>query len=170
MDTARKQIVNQAENHISNDDSDEDDSSTPQSEVESEIEFEDFQDSVYDEQQSLVHTLVVLKRKNIEFNAFNQIERKWGRSICQIAHIAHPIDSHRDATIIPVNDQGIVIFHLQSGLVSHAELLTLETAAVHRVTLPSCHVENTNFALFCYMNDKIYCFSRVDQHYFHRYK
>lgn len=162
MDTPRNQIVNAGENQMPGADV-----SSLKSESESETELEDSQDSESDEQQPLLHTLVILKRKTIEFNTFHEIERRWDKSTGQ-THITHPIDSFRDATMIPLAGQRIVLFHMRNGSVSHAELLTLETtAAVDRVTLP-CHVENANFALLCHMNDRIYCFPRADQHYFHR--
>lgn len=111
-----------------------------------------------------LHVLGLLKRRTVRFSAYCEIDHKWEKTYGKF-DITHNIDSFRDAIMIPI-DQQIVIFHMRNGSVSHAERLTLETTTLERITLPN-KIECANLALFCHLNDKIYCFARSDQQYFH---
>lgn len=144
---------------------DESDDLTSQPETESDNAFEDSKtDSESEEQTPPVHVLALLRRRTIQFSKFCESDGKWETSTGQI-NVAHSIDSCRDAIMIPVGNR-IVIFHMQNGSIARAEYLTLGTKTLEKITLP-CNVELTNFALFCHMNDVIYCFARADQQYFH---
>lgn len=127
-----------------------------ESELENETEPED--------QLPKIHVLGLLRRKTIQFSTFCEVEHKWERLSGKI-DLTHSIESFRDAIMIPVNEN-IVIFHLQNGSISHAEHLALGTTTLENITLPN-NVECANLALFCHSNDKIYCFPRSDQQYFH---
>ncbi len=141
-------------------------SESSQSETLSQSESDnEFEDSDSDDPIPLVHVLGLLRRKSIQFSAFCEIEKKWERSSGQI-EVAHPIDSCRDAIMIPIGHQ-IMIFHMRSGSILHAEHLTLgSTTTMEKITLPN-NVVFENLALFCHMNDMIYCFGRADQQYYH---
>lgn len=117
-----------------------------------------------DEQPPPLHVLGLLKRKTAQFSTYCAIEHKWEKSSGKF-DITYNIDSFRDAIMIPV-DQQIMIFYMQSGSISHAERLALETTTLERITLPN-DIGSANLALFCHLNAKIYCFARSDQEYFH---
>lgn len=131
---------------------------------ESELDSEEDSESEPEDQLPPLHVLSLLKRKTMQFSTFCEVEQKWERSSGKI-DLTHSIDSFRDAIMIPV-DQHIAIFHMQNGCISHAEHLALETTTLEKITLPN-DIECAHLALFCHMNDKIYCFARSDQQYFH---
>lgn len=130
----------------------------PQSEDEIEPDVEE-------EQPLLPHVLSLMQRNTIQFNSLYQIKNKWERSPTQVK-LTHAIESFRDAIMIPVNDK-IVIFYMQHGFISQAQHLTIETATMENITLP-VDIDCANLALFCLLNDTIYCFARTNQQVFHR--
>lgn len=142
-----------------------DNESEPENEAETEIEIdiEDEFESELDDPSPSIHVLGLLKRRTIQFIQFCDVQQKWEKSSGKI-DLTHGIESFRDAIMIPV-DKSVVIFHMQNGSISHAQSLTLESAALENITLPH-DIECANLALFCHMNDKIYCFARSDQQYF----
>lgn len=112
-----------------------------------------------------VHVLALWKRKTIQFSAFSEIEQIWENSSKKI-NLMHTIEAFRDAVMIVI-DQNIMMFNMQNGIISHAHNLTLSTGTVEPITLPN-DVECAKLALFCLLNDKIYCFSRSDQQFYHK--
>lgn len=142
-----------------------DNETEPEIDGESEIENDVEIDSEFepDDQPPPIHVLGLLKRKTVQFSQFCDVQQKWEKSSGKI-DLTHGIESFRDAIMIPV-DKHVVIFHMQNGSISHAQSLTLESAALENITLPH-DIECANLALFCHMNDKIYCFARSDQQYF----
>lgn len=144
------------ENPESDDEHSESHDSTSESESKSETDPED--------QVPRIHVLGLLRRKTIQFSNYCEMEHKWEKLSGKI-DLTHSIESFRDAIMIPVN-KNIVIFHLQNGSISHAENLALETTTLETITLPN-NVECANLALFCHSDDKIFCFARSDQQYYH---
>lgn len=129
-----------------------------ETEIESSIDSES-------EQSPQVHVLALLKRKTIQFSTFCEIEQKWEKS-CKKIDLIQAIESFRDAIMIPVNKM-IVILNMRNSVLSQAQNLSLETAAIESIKLPN-DVECAGLALFCQLNDEIYCFARSDQHFFHK--
>lgn len=115
-------------------------------------------------QEQPVHLLGVLTRKTIRFREFCEIEQKWEKTSKKI-DLTLPIESFRDAVMIPVDYQ-MFVFHMQNGIASHLQQITLENSAVETITLPK-DIECAGIALFCPLNDKIYCFARNCQQFFH---
>lgn len=113
-----------------------------------------------------VHVLSLMKSNTIQSFILCETEKKWERLSMTRVELTHTIDSFRDAIMIPVRNQ-IVIFHMKNGFISQARLLTAETAHMGNITLPN-DIDRSELALFCPLNDTIYCFSRTDQQFFHR--
>lgn len=117
------------------------------------------------EQQSpSIPVLALLKRKTIHFYTFCDIEQKWEKCIMK-KDLMQAIESFRDAIMIPV-DKKIVIFNIRNGFISQAQSLSLNTMNIEWITLP-INMECARLALFCTLNDKIYCFARTEQQYCH---
>lgn len=106
-----------------------------------------------------------MQRNTIQFNALCQIENKWERLPTRV-ELTHAIESFRDAIMIPVNDK-IVIFYMKNGSIAQAQHLIIDTATMENITLPD-DIDCANLALFCLLNDTIYCFARTNQQFFHR--
>lgn len=109
------------------------------------------------------HVLALLKRKTIQFSTFCEIGQRWEKSTKHI-DLMQAIESFRDAVLVPINKY-IVIFNMKNGLLTHAQDLSLETATIESIKLPN-DVECASLALFCQLNDKIYCFGRSEQQFY----
>lgn len=129
--------------------------------VEQEIES---QPNGQDQIQS-IHVLGLLKRKTIQFSMFCEIEHKWEKT-SKLIDLTLPIESFRDAVMIPV-DKKMMVFHMQNGVASQAHHIPLDYSPVETIALPN-GIEGAGLALFCQLNDKIYCFARTDQQFFHK--
>lgn len=146
-------------------------SSTISTELNSQIEIENELTNIttVDEEEEveptpLVHVLALLKRKTIQFDTFCDIEQKWEKSSKKF-DLLQTIETFRDAVMIVINDD-IMMFNMKNGVIAHAYHLVLDTGAVETIRLPN-DVECDKLALFCQLNDKIYCFARSDQQFFH---
>lgn len=111
-----------------------------------------------------VHVLALLKRKTIQFSRFCEIEQKWEKLPKKI-DLLQTIETFRDAAMIVI-DTSIMMFNMRNGVIANAHQMALDTGAVETIKLPN-DVECAKLALFCLLNDKIYCFARSDQHFFH---
>lgn len=123
--------------------------------------------TVEEEPSPPVHVLALLKRKTIQFSIFCDIQQKWEKLATKI-DLMQTIETFRDAVMIVI-DQNIMMFNMQNGIISHAHHLALDTGAVETIRVPN-DVECAKLALFCLLNDKIYCFARSDQQFFHKYE
>ncbi|XP_031629439.1 uncharacterized protein LOC116344811 [Contarinia nasturtii] len=128
--------------------------------LDSEPDFESEEEFV---QSPPIPVLVLLKRKTIQFNTFCDIEQKWEKCIMKV-DLMQAIESFRDAVMIPV-EKNIVIFNMRNGFISQAQSLSLNTTNIECITLP-IDIECARLALFCTLNNKIYCFARSDQQYY----
>lgn len=117
-----------------------------------------------EEQLAPLHVLALFKRKTVQMSTFCEVEQKWEKTPKKI-DLTHNIESFRDAFMIPIGEK-LVIFYTRNGVLSQAQHLTLDTSAVENITLPN-GAECAGLALFCHLNDKIYCFARTDQQFFH---
>lgn len=113
----------------------------------------------------LTDVLGFVNRRTLQFSTLCEIEHKWENSLKKI-DLTHAIESYRDAVMIPV-EKNIVIFHMQNGGISQAQNLSFDTFAVEYIPLPN-DVICAKLALFCLLNDEIYCFPRTEQHFFHK--
>ena len=120
---------------------------------------------IEEEPSQPLHILSLMQRNHIEFKVLHRIENRWERLLPRV-ELTHAIESFRDAIMIPANDK-IVIFNMRNGSISQAQYLIIETAAMENITLPN-DIGGATLALFCLLNDKIYCFARTDQQLFHR--
>lgn len=114
-----------------------------------------------------VHILGLLKGNIIQFNTLRQIGNKyeWERLSTRV-ELTQAIVSNRDAFMVPVNNE-IVIFFMQNGSISQAQRLAIETTTMENIALPN-DIDRAELALFCPLNDTIYCFARNEQQFFHR--
>lgn len=135
-------------------------SSSASSEHETEAEIEE------EQPPQPLHVLSLMQGSTIQFNKLNQIEKLWERSPTRL-ELTHAIESFRDAIMIPVNNEIIVIFYMRNGSISQAQRLTVESAIIEDITLPD-DIGCANLALFCLLKDTIYCFARTNQQVFHR--
>ncbi|XP_055296570.1 uncharacterized protein LOC129565580 [Sitodiplosis mosellana] len=113
-----------------------------------------------------VHVLALLKRKTIQFSTFCEIEQKWENPSKKI-DLMQTIETFRDAVMIVIHTN-IMMFNMRNGVIAHAHHLALDTGAVETIRLPN-DVECAKLALFCLLNDEIYCFARADQQFFHKF-
>lgn len=119
-----------------------------------------------DTEEELPQVLGLLKRKSIHFSTFCEIEQKW-ETVSKKVDLPFAIESHRDAAMIPT-ENSVVIFHMQHGAVANVLRLALDSLAVESVAIPS-DIARGDVALFCHLNDEIYCFPHTDQQFFHKY-
>lgn len=133
-------------------------SSSSSTEHETELEIED-------QPPQSRHILSLMQENTIQFNTLRQMDKKWERSSTRI-ELTHTIESFRDALMIPVNNE-IVIFYMKNGSISQAQRLTIETSTMENIALPD-EIGCANLALFCQLNDKIYCFARTNHQIFYR--
>lgn len=111
-----------------------------------------------------LHVLALFKRKTIQMSTFCEIEQKWERTANKI-DLTHNIESFRDAFMVSIGEK-LVIFYMRNGVLSQVQRLALDSSAVENITLPN-GAECAGLALFCHLNDKIFCFARTDQQFFH---
>lgn len=112
-----------------------------------------------------LHVLSLMQNDSIQFHTLRQNKRTWERSSTRV-ELTQSIESFRDAVMVPLNNE-IVIFYMKNGFISQAQRLAMETTTVQTITLPD-DIGCANLALFCRLNDTIYCFARSNQHVFHR--
>lgn len=112
-----------------------------------------------------VHVLALAKRKTIQFSSYCEIEQKWEKPLKKI-DLQQTIETFRDAVMIVI-DTNIVMFNMRNGVIAHVHHLALDKGVTETIKLPN-DVECAKLALFCLLNDEIYCFARTDQQFFHK--
>lgn len=75
--------------------------------------------------------------------------------------VAHDIDTFKDTVIFPI-DRDIYVFYIANGNISYVQAIEWEIPTVTDVFVPN-NVNSFGAALFCLLNDEIYCFSRTEQ-------
>lgn len=111
-----------------------------------------------------IQVLGLLRRRTIQLAAFCEIQHKW--ELLKKIDLTHTIESFRDAIMIPMN-KNLVIFHTRNGTISQVQNLSLDTFGVEKISTPNS-ADCAGLALFCLLNDEIYCFARADQQFYHK--
>lgn len=111
------------------------------------------------------HVVGILRRRSLQFSTFCEVEQKWEITSKKI-DLTHTIDCFRDAVMIPFKND-ILIFNMRNRALIQAQNLSLDTFSVKNIAL-SNDVECAGLALFCLLNDEIYCFARSDHQFFYK--
>lgn len=75
--------------------------------------------------------------------------------------VAHDIDTYKETVVFPI-DRDIYVFYIANGNISYVQAIEWEIPTVTDVFVPN-NVNSFGAALFCLLNDEIYCFSRTEQ-------
>lgn len=127
--------------------------------TETEVEEEEESESEYSEPK-LINIIVFMHPKEISFNTFCSIKHEWEYST-KIISVSHDIDTFKETVMFPINNN-IYVFYVDNCSITHVQSIDSETSFVEDIHVPP-YVQQCNSALFCLLNDEIYCIGRTEQ-------
>lgn len=106
-------------------------------------------------------TIVQMHKRDIQFSQFCSMRHEW-RCLPTKISVAHDIDTYKDTIIFPI-DRHIYVFYIANGNIGYVQRIEWGLSiSIVDVLVPD-DVKCFAAALFCLLNDEIYCFSRTEQ-------
>lgn len=109
--------------------------------------------------------VVHMHKRDILFSTFCGMQHEWNMWPAKIT-VAHDIDTFKETVIHPIG-RHIYVFYMIGGRISNVQQIDWEAPAVVDVLVPD-DVKSFAAALFCLLNDEIYCFTRTEQNSYYK--
>lgn len=109
--------------------------------------------------------VVHMHKRDILFSTFCGMQHEWNMWPSKIT-VAHDIDTFKETVIHPIG-RHIYVFYVIGGSISNVQQIDWEAPAVVDVLVPD-DVKSFAAALFCLLNDEIYCFTRTEQNSYYK--
>lgn len=107
-----------------------------------------------------INIIVHMHHKEISLNTFCSIKHEWEYST-KIISVSHDIDTFKETVMFPINNN-IYVFYVDNSSITHVQSVDIETQFVQDIQVPG-EVQQFSSALFCLLNDEIYCIGRNEQ-------
>lgn len=115
--------------------------------------------------QKATGIVVHMHKRDIQFSSFCGMQHEWNVWPRKIS-VAHDIDTFKE-TVIHSIDRYVYVFYMSNGVISFVQQIEWEMAIIADVFVPN-DVKCFAAALFCLLNDEIYCFTRNEQNSFYK--
>lgn len=110
--------------------------------------------------------LVHLNKESMEFDTFCDIGIKWEQLPSTGLKVPYDTERFNEISMIAANNR-ILIFHISNSVISRVHYVNVVNFTIEDVPVPK-HIEDLGSAIFCQLNDEIFCFGRSEKQSFHK--